>query len=482
MNLNVALSSIKAGLEAFAAVFDQPSAEVFLSNQDAITCLEETLALKDHIDLAIAYAAELADAGRIVGSSRTADYLCQRLHISRKEALQRLELAHQLYAPVDSPNHHKEEREQIRLENRERARRSRITKEKLGIISAELSHLNSTDKPAHDAMFAEAIEEATKNTPEELRAVTRNKVKAHNQRHRDPLAAIRKRRVWVAAEPDADGGLRFGGYLPGHAGALLKTLLAPAIRPQAELSAGGQTRADKRTLEQRRADAFIALLRRASSENTAKHHGAASLVISMTAADLMEEPSEAHGKTYPTNSGIDLGAVDLLALGLAKFDFGVLHDRHGKPLAIGRSQRSATLYQRIALFAEQLVCAAPGCSRPACEADAHHLLSWLHGGRTDLENLTLLCRRHHSDNRDQRDGEKNMGYYDRDPQTGRVGLQRPPGGDSGGQNSFAPNPEQTAPSLPPLEYNTCTAAKAAAGARIRERGWFAAEHIHTKAS
>jgi hypothetical protein len=27
--------------------------------------------------------------------------------------------------------------------------------------------------------------------------------------------------------------------------------------------------------------------------------------------------------------------------------------------------------------------------------DAHHLRSWLQGGPTELENLTLLCARHH---------------------------------------------------------------------------------------
>ncbi|MDQ3455206.1 MAG: HNH endonuclease, partial [Actinomycetota bacterium] len=26
---------------------------------------------------------------------------------------------------------------------------------------------------------------------------------------------------------------------------------------------------------------------------------------------------------------------------------------------------------------------------------AHHLKPWYHGGRTDLNNLILLCRRHH---------------------------------------------------------------------------------------
>ncbi|MGI8692315.1 MAG: HNH endonuclease signature motif containing protein [Geodermatophilaceae bacterium] len=34
-------------------------------------------------------------------------------------------------------------------------------------------------------------------------------------------------------------------------------------------------------------------------------------------------------------------------------------------------------------------------SRPPAWCDAHHVIGWYHGGRTDLSNLVLLCRRHH---------------------------------------------------------------------------------------
>ncbi|HDM2782721.1 TPA: HNH endonuclease, partial [Staphylococcus aureus] len=53
----------------------------------------------------------------------------------------------------------------------------------------------------------------------------------------------------------------------------------------------------------------------------------------------------------------------------------------------------------------------------------HHLQAWSHGGATDLRNLTLLCRRHHVDNNDNRDGGNGMGHAERDPETGRVGYR-----------------------------------------------------------
>jgi Domain of unknown function (DUF222)/HNH endonuclease len=37
----------------------------------------------------------------------------------------------------------------------------------------------------------------------------------------------------------------------------------------------------------------------------------------------------------------------------------------------------------------------PDCDRPLAWCDAHHLQHWLHGGRTDLANLALVCRAHH---------------------------------------------------------------------------------------
>ncbi len=39
-------------------------------------------------------------------------------------------------------------------------------------------------------------------------------------------------------------------------------------------------------------------------------------------------------------------------------------------------------------------CAFPGCSHSRF-LHAHHVEHWLHGGETSLDNLTMLCSRHH---------------------------------------------------------------------------------------
>jgi|GEM_PF-1362349 len=41
-------------------------------------------------------------------------------------------------------------------------------------------------------------------------------------------------------------------------------------------------------------------------------------------------------------------------------------------------------------------CRFPGCLRRAVESDIDHNTEWSHGGTTTIDNLTALCRRHHS--------------------------------------------------------------------------------------
>src|SRR4029077_21021966 len=50
---------------------------------------------------------------------------------------------------------------------------------------------------------------------------------------------------------------------------------------------------------------------------------------------------------------------------------------------------------RRALEARDGHCRWPGCDRPAKWSAAHHVVHWIHGGSTDLDNLILLCHRHH---------------------------------------------------------------------------------------
>ncbi|MFL6144408.1 MAG: DUF222 domain-containing protein [Labedaea sp.] len=65
------------------------------------------------------------------------------------------------------------------------------------------------------------------------------------------------------------------------------------------------------------------------------------------------------------------------------------------PLDVGREKRCITHDQRVALIARDKGCAFPHCDRAPRWCDGHHITHWAHGGSTNLNNLVMLCRRHH---------------------------------------------------------------------------------------
>ena len=69
------------------------------------------------------------------------------------------------------------------------------------------------------------------------------------------------------------------------------------------------------------------------------------------------------------------------------------HGPAGEVLDVGRRTRTISPALRRALAARDRHCRFPGCQTR--RADAHHVEHWAHGGATALNNLILLCRRHH---------------------------------------------------------------------------------------
>ena len=63
-------------------------------------------------------------------------------------------------------------------------------------------------------------------------------------------------------------------------------------------------------------------------------------------------------------------------------------------LNLGRKSREPNYRQRMALLARDGGCVFPTCANRRY-VDAHHIVHWEKGGPTDMDNLVLLCRRHH---------------------------------------------------------------------------------------
>jgi hypothetical protein len=72
----------------------------------------------------------------------------------------------------------------------------------------------------------------------------------------------------------------------------------------------------------------------------------------------------------------------------------VFEDANGKPLDVGRKQRVVSTSLRRALYARDRGCTFPGCHHKR-HLDGHHLEHWIDGGKTNLDDMTLLCTYHH---------------------------------------------------------------------------------------
>jgi hypothetical protein len=72
----------------------------------------------------------------------------------------------------------------------------------------------------------------------------------------------------------------------------------------------------------------------------------------------------------------------------------VAHGAQSETLDVGRRRRTIPPAVRRALASRDRGCAFPGCTNRQF-VDAHHVHHWIHGGRTALDNLVLLCGAHH---------------------------------------------------------------------------------------
>jgi hypothetical protein len=72
----------------------------------------------------------------------------------------------------------------------------------------------------------------------------------------------------------------------------------------------------------------------------------------------------------------------------------IVENEKGEPLSVGRKSRTVPTAIKRALRARDKGCVFPGCHHTRF-VDAHHIRHWSAGGETSLDNLMLLCSRHH---------------------------------------------------------------------------------------
>jgi hypothetical protein len=335
-----------------------PSSTAHLTNDERRQRLREKAYIIDLQVLSFAReAAEFAatDAWEEDGSTSPIDWLRFNCHLTSTVAADRItvgEAMHQLTASVDAT------------------------------MSGEIgfAHLKDMARTA-DAVgskFDETklLEKARENSPGKFHYICRHYRHAADRKgfeaEQAELVEYRKLSITTCD----DGAVLVNGLLDPVGGAAFVT----AIRPLAQKSGAY----DDRTLEQRQADALIELASGGGSQAQIQVTSSIETLLGLAGAAAAEMEF-----TLPVSST----TVERLACdsSIAR----ILLDSESVVIDVGRSKRVVSEPMRRALAVRDGHCRWPGCERPASWSAAHHVVHWIHGGTTDLDNLILLCHRHH---------------------------------------------------------------------------------------
>jgi hypothetical protein len=199
-------------------------------------------------------------------------------------------------------------------------------------------------------------------------------------RHEDQLAEPRNSFTYRRT---SDGGMDFRGHVERECAEQLETLIHRFGTPTAE-----DPRPKKQRLGDAMADVIDAATHAANLPTTGGEKPRLAVYLDMNVL------TDAVG-TATLESGTPVSASATRRLACDADIIPIVLGADSVPLDLGRAYRLVKPHQRIALIARDKGCAYPNCGAPASWCDAHHIIHWLHGGPTNLNNLVLLCRKHH---------------------------------------------------------------------------------------
>lgn len=187
---------------------------------------------------------------------------------------------------------------------------------------------------------------------------------------------------------DDDGFLEIHGRLTPEDGAVLVAALEKAEESvRAEVS--NDPGEDPITSEQRRADALVEV---AKGSLRASETGASivpSVVVHVDVPSLIDGT----GERCEIVDGPSIASETARRL-TCDCTLQSFFETNGDVVDLGRKKRTVSPRMRKALEERDKTCVFPGCDRTKfCEA--HHIVHWVHDGKTKLLNLALLCFHHH---------------------------------------------------------------------------------------
>jgi hypothetical protein len=187
----------------------------------------------------------------------------------------------------------------------------------------------------------------------------------------------------------ADGSISGRFELDAVGGEKFQAAVEPLVQT-------GRVAADERTRAQQQADALVQLCDNALASGSLpilRGHKP-QVIVRINAEDLVDPT------TGPGAGELGFGATISAARGRWLACDGavtrVVMGPDGMPLDYGRTVRLVPPHVRRAAEVRDGGCVFAGCGAPTFWCDVHHLLEWINGGETNLENSALLCERHHT--------------------------------------------------------------------------------------
>ena len=277
-----------------------------------------------------------------------------------------------------------------------------------------------------DASLSEAqhqlVAVATERDPAELGAWVRHQVATHCEPALERETGTARARRYLQTRREPDGSLRGSFLLAGEDSEVLLTVLEPLARRDA-LS-------DDRTAGQRRADALIEVCEQVVRHGELPDAGGLRPQLSYVLPADWAAGRDAEARCTDCGPRCEqhqpVSFADTVAASLpgvtgvpaeqtcataawtgpqtrARIETvlcdaritRVLLSPAGQVVGLDSLSGEVTRAQRRALIPRDHGCVARGCTRPPAFCDAHHLRHREDGGETCLDNLVLLCRRHH---------------------------------------------------------------------------------------
>lgn len=364
-------TSISSPIEALTSAIDQLAAESpgEMNGVRLVEQVAELRGLANRLDAEFTRRVEIVHRRNDTaadGYLSTAAFLTHRLRMSRAEALQVVVTATQL----------------PKLPGTEQAfAAGEISGRHAAVIAVGAEQLGAEIVARAEPIL---LDVARTTDPGRLRRVVAHLRYVVDPDGVDDDADAKHERRGLTVSPTLDGMVAVNGLLEPETGAALMAAVNSGPPPAA---------GDRRTAAQRRADRLGELLRLWAANEPSSAPGQSMQVTLTAGLDTLRGERGAAPGILDWFGPLDRSTTQLLACDCQVT--GIVTDADGSPLDVGWRHRTATATQRKALAIRDRHCQAPGCDRPAQWCDSHHVVPWYHGGRTDLDNLVLLCRRHH---------------------------------------------------------------------------------------